>query len=57
MRKPIILAAAVLLMVLATAADSTPTTLRDAVAVESSGATFSNSLQVPAITAAPLPHR
>ena len=59
MRKPIIVAAAVLLMVMAMAADSTPAGSGDGVAVDpaSGAATFNGTLQEPAITTAPVPQR
>ena len=53
MRKPIIVAAAGLLMVLAMAADSIPAGTGDAITVESGAVTFGGTLQEPAITTAP----
>ena len=57
MRKLMILSEAVLLMSLAMAAYSTPAGFSDAIIVESVGATFQGSLQEPAITTVPMPHR
>ena len=53
MRKPIIVAAAVLLMVLAMAADSLPAGTRAGIAVVTPTVTFGGILQEPAITTPP----
>ena len=55
MRKPIIVAAAVLLMVMAMAADSPPAGTGAGIAVDTPAATFGGILQEPAITTPPLP--
>ena len=59
MRKPIIVAAAVLLMVLAMAADSAPAGTGTGIAVDpaSGVVSFGGTLQEPAITTAPVPQR
>ena len=53
MRKPIIVTAEVLLMVLTMAADSPPAGTGDGIAIESAEAIFGSPLQEPAITTVP----